>query len=222
MSPEQRKLYREMKDKYLAELEDGTVVTAPMALTRMLRLQQILGGFINDEFGDTHVVDGPNSKLDALMYDLDDVPETASVIIWARFRREIETIYDAVTKHFGGGSAGKYYGGVPNDVRRQLIKDFQDKKVRFFIGTPQAGAHGITLTAAQIVYYFSNDFSLENRIQSEDRAHRIGQVNKVTYKDIVVPGTVDMHVLKALKNKQSLSDLVQGGLKTYKNILKGE
>jgi SNF2 family DNA or RNA helicase len=221
MEPDQKKVYMELKDKLIAELDDGEVITAPMALTKLLRLQQVTGGFVNDTFGGTHSVCKKNPKLETLMYDLDDVPPTTSVVIWARFRAEIQMIGETLKEVYGPNSYGLYYGGTSVEDRRQLIKDFQDKKVRFFVGNPQAGGMGITLTAASLVYYYSNDFSLENRMQSEDRCHRIGQVNKVLYKDIVIPGTVDLAVLKAHKDKKGLADLVQGGLRGYRALLEG-
>jgi len=219
MSKDQKKIYEDMKASFRAELDEGVTITAPLALTRLLRLQQILGGFVNDEFSETHVIPGKNPKLDALMYDLEDVPDDVSVGIWARFRAEIECITDKLKEVYGKGSAASYYGGVKTEDRMKIIERFQAGDLRFFVGSPAAGAHGITLTKGSLVYYFSNDFSLENRIQSEDRFHRIGQVNKVNYKDIVVPGTIDIHVLSAHKKKQGFADTVTGDLSTYKEII---
>jgi SNF2 family DNA or RNA helicase len=82
--------------------------------------------------------------------------------------------------------------------------------LRFFIGNTQTGGYGITLTAANTVVYFSNNYDLEKRLQSEDRAHRIGQTNKVTYIDIVCKDTVDEKIVQALRNKLNLAQTVLG------------
>jgi len=80
--------------------------------------------------------------------------------------------------------------------------------LRFFVGQPKTGGYGITLTAANTVIYFSNSYDLEIRLQSEDRAHRIGQTNKVTYIDLVSPGTIDEKILQALRDKVDIAGQV--------------
>ena len=109
-------------------------------------------------------------------------------------------------------SVGTYYGGVKQEEREKVIEDFQnpDSPLRFFVGNTQTGGYGITLTAASTVVYYSNNYDLEKRLQSEDRAHRIGQINKVTYIDIVCEKTVDEKIVKALRKKQSIASLVLG------------
>ncbi len=82
--------------------------------------------------------------------------------------------------------------------------------MRFFVGNSRTGGMGITLTEASTVIYYSNNYDLEIRVQSEDRAHRIGQRNNVTYIDMVSPGTIDEKVLTALQNKQNIASTVLG------------
>ena len=78
------------------------------------------------------------------------------------------------------------------------------------MGQPRTGGYGITLTAASTVIYYSNSYDLEIRLQSEDRAHRIGQTNKVTYVDIIAPETIDEKILQALREKINLAQQVLG------------
>ena len=85
-----------------------------------------------------------------------------------------------------------------------------DPEVRFFIGTPQTGGYGITLTSAHTVIYYSNGYDLEKRIQSEDRAHRIGQTKPVTYVDIIAEETVDNKIVKSLRKKVNIASEVMG------------
>ena len=104
-----------------------------------------------------------------------------------------------------------YYGLTPQDERQKNIKKFQNNdKCRFIVGTPQTGGYGITLTAANTVIYYSNGYDLEKRLQSEDRAHRIGQQKSVTYVDILADETVDEKIVKSLRKKINIASEVLG------------
>ena len=104
-----------------------------------------------------------------------------------------------------------YYGLTSQDDRQKNKDAFQnDSKVRFLVGTPQTGGYGITLTAACNVIYYSNGYDLEKRLQSEDRAHRIGQKRNVTYIDILAEDTVDQKIVKALRKKINIASQVMG------------
>ena len=108
-----------------------------------------------------------------------------------------------------GDLAVSYHGGISNDQRASSVERFQnDPKVRYFIGQPQSGGIGLTLTAADYAIYYSNSFDLETRLQSEDRCHRIGTKNNITYIDIEAPKTIDTKIIKALRDKKSLADIV--------------
>ena len=87
------------------------------------------------------------------------------------------------------------------------IRNYKSE-LRFFIGQPKTGGYGITLNAASTVVYYSNSYDLESRLQSEDRAHRIGQKKSVTYVDLISPGTIDEKIVEALRNKINLADQV--------------
>jgi SNF2 family DNA or RNA helicase len=117
-----------------------------------------------------------------------------------------------LAKEYGMTSVATYYGGTEVEERQNIVDRFQDPEedLRFFVGNPRTGGYGLTLTAANLVVYYSNSFDLEVRLQSEDRAHRIGQTSKVTYVDFITPGTVDEHIVKALRNKINIASQVLG------------
>ena len=103
------------------------------------------------------------------------------------------------------------YGATSVDARKKVCHDFQtNDKVRFFIGNPTVGGYGLTLHAASYVIYFSNNYNLEVRLQSEDRAHRIGQTKNVVYIDIIAENTVDEQIVSALDKKLVLSAKTMG------------
>ena len=140
---------------------------------------------------------------------LDEIEGKA--IIWANYQHDITNIIKEVSKVHGPGSIVDYYGLTPQDKRQENIKKFQNNdKCRFLVGTPQTGGYGITLTAANTVIYFSNGYDLEKRLQSEDRAHRIGQKKNVTYVDIIAEDTVDEKIVKALRDKVNIASQVLG------------
>ena len=116
-----------------------------------------------------------------------------------------------IEKVHGPGSVVGYYGLTPQDERQDNIRKFQsDPRCRFLVGTPSTGGYGITLTAANTVIYYSNGYDLEKRLQSEDRAHRIGQKKNVTYIDIIAEKTVDEKIQESLRKKINIASEVLG------------
>jgi len=200
LSPKQRKLYDQLRKEFIAELE-GEHIDAPETITRLLRLQQIVCGWFPTE-EEVKPIDEKNPRMQALLDILSDID--TKVIIWARFKADLRAIERAL-----GDLAVAYHGDVSNDQRAIAVERFQnDPKVRYFIGQPQSGGIGLTLTAAECAIYYSNSFDLETRLQSEDRCHRIGTKNNVTYIDIEAPKTIDSKIIKALQSKKSLADVV--------------
>ena len=206
LTKEQRKLYDQMKKEALAIL-DGKQSTTVNALTQLMRLHQITCGHFTADDGTLKRID--NNRVNELMNILEETEGKA--IIWAHYQSDIKTIIKEVEKVHGPGSIVDYYGLTPKDIRQPNIKKFQeDPKCRFFVGTPATGGYGITLTAANTVIYYSNGYDLEKRLQSEDRAHRIGQKKSVTYVDINAEDTVDEKIVKALRKKINIASEVLG------------
>ncbi len=206
LSPDQHKLYEQMKKEALAIL-NGKKVTTVNALTQLMRLHQITCGHFSADDGSTQPI--KNNRIDELMDVLEEIEGKA--IIWAHYQYDITTIIKEVVKVHGPGSIVDYYGLTPQDERQGNIKKFQsDPKCRFMVGTPSTGGYGITLTAANTVIYYSNGYDLEKRLQSEDRAHRIGQKKSVTYVDILADETVDEKIVKSLRKKINIASEVLG------------
>ena len=206
LTPDQNKLYDQMKKEALAIL-NGKRVTTVNALTQLMRLHQITCGHFTADDGTTQPI--KNNRIDELMDVLEEIEGKA--IIWAHYQYDIKSIIKEIVKVHGPGSIVDYYGLTPQDERQKNIKKFQDDpRCRFIVGTPSTGGYGITLTAANTVIYYSNGYDLEKRLQSEDRAHRIGQKKSVTYVDINADNTVDEKIVKSLRKKINIASEVLG------------
>ena len=206
LTPEQQKLYKQMRKEALATL-NGKTVTTMTALTQLMRLHQITCGHFSADDGTIQEV--KNNRLAELLDVLEEVEGKA--IIWAHYQHDVKNIFKILEEKFGPGSVVHYYGKTLPEQRDYAIKNFKNNdKVRFFVGTPQTGGYGITLTEANTVIYYSNGYDLEKRMQSEDRAHRIGQKKTVTYVDIIAEETVDTKIVKSLRKKIDIASKVMG------------
>ena len=212
LTGEQRKIYDQMKKTATAVL-NGKVTSTMTVLTQLMRLHQITCGHFTADDGSTQLI--PNNRITELMNVLEETEGKA--IIWANYQRDVNQIIKEITSVYGPGSVVDYYGLTPQDERQENIKKFQNgSECRFIVGTPQTGGYGITLTKANTIIYFSNGYDLEKRLQSEDRAHRIGQKKNVTYVDLIAEDTVDEKIVEALRNKINIASEVLGeDLKTW-------
>jgi len=206
LTTDQRKIYDQMKKEAMAML-NGKVTTTMTVLTQLMRLHQITCGHFTSDDGSTQLI--PNNRITELMNILEETD--GKVIIWANYQRDVNQIIKNVTEKYEKESIVDYYGLTPQDERQDNIRKFQsDPKCRFMVGTPSTGGYGITLTAANTIIYYSNGYDLEKRLQSEDRAHRIGQKKNVTYIDIIAEDTVDEKIVKALREKINIASEVMG------------
>lgn len=202
LTPEQKKMYNQMKKTAVALLDDMEMVTANAIITQLLRLHQISCGFVNTDDG--NIVRFNNNRMPELLAILEEV--NGKAIIWANYRHDIMAIEMELARAYGSNSVATYFGDTDGEARQGIVERFQtDEDLRFFVGQPRTGGYGLTLTAASTVIYYSNSYDLEVRLQSEDRAHRIGQTNAVTYIDLIAQGTVDEKIVGALRKKINIA-----------------
>ena len=208
LTKEQDKAYKQLKDTALAILDNGKMMSTVNVMTQLMRLHQVTcGHFKADDGTITHL---KNNRVDSLMELLEETE--GKVIIWANYVEDIKNIVGALKKAYGEASTVEYHGSVDSPHRQDQIALFQQKNgpTRYFVGNPQTGGYGITLTAANTVIYYSNNYDLEKRLQSEDRAHRIGQTGSVTYVDLIAEGTIDERIVKALRKKINIANEIMG------------
>lgn len=208
LTKEQAAMYRKLKEDALLMFTDGAMVSTPQVITKLLRLQQVLSGHLMTDDGE--LMEFPSTRLDELLSILEET--SGKAIIWSRFRNDIERITKALKKAYGDEVAASYYGDTADDERNRIVQDFQkpDHPLRFFVGNPATAGYGLTLTEATTVIYYASSFDLEHRIQSEDRAHRLGQKNTVTYVDLIAEGSIDEKIVECLRNKIDIGAAVLG------------
>lgn len=196
--------YDDMSHDLVAFIEGATEpVTAAIVLTKLLRLSQITGGFAKTDDGECVEVGSEKQEaLSDLLDSLDDRP----VVIFCRFLWEIERC--AQIAHDLGRSVGRITGRVDPTWRDHEVKSFRKGLLDTLICQIATGGLGIDLSAAQYAIFYSLDYSSDHYIQARDRLHRIGQQNKVTYYHLVMKGTIDRHILTALKNHKKVSELI--------------
>lgn len=210
-----KQLYDRIRKDSFAELESGGVVTAPTVLTKLLRLQQFTGGFIQaDEAAKPeYVFDG---KLKALEDILDDyvIDAGRKLVIFCRFRAEIDIIQRLLdSKKIRYQSI---YGDIKISDRGAIVDDFQtNPETKVILCQIDTAGLGITLTAADTCVYYSVNFNYAAYSQSLARIHRIGQRNACTYIHLVVEKTIDEDVLTALSKKEDLAKMIVDDWRTF-------
>lgn len=217
LNPEEQKLYEQIKENILVSIADQQI-TAQLAITKLIKLTQVTSGFVLTD--DNKRVEIKNSsKLRLLKETVEDVLPN-KIIIWNNFTANVDMVSNMLSemkiRHI------VFDGRVKQTNRQDLVNEFQENPdCKVFVGQIQTGGMGLNLTAASYVIYFTNTYSLANRLQSEDRAHRIGQVNKVTYIDLVARKTIEKSIINILKAKLNLAQMVIDG-KALEDLANGD
>lgn len=206
MSAEQWRMYSELREEWRTSFEDGEEVSADLTIVRKGRLQQIASGYVPTDNPDAQEpirrIPGPNPRLEALLDSLRRYPYPT--IIWTRYRMDGDLLMENL-----GDDAVRYDGTVKAEMKELAKRRFQKEgKAQYFIANAQSAGRGLTLHRAQVVHYFSHFWSLELRVQSEDRP--LSPTNAVTYVDLIASDTVDEEIVDALRAKDDLARRIIG------------
>jgi SNF2 family DNA or RNA helicase len=206
LTPEQLRVYTDIKEKATAELASMTHVTALNVISRILRCHQVLCGHVGDENGVIQEIE--ENRTASLLELLEET--SGKVIIWCSYDYNIRQVSRTLMKEYGEESVARFWGGNIS-VREAEEKRFrEDPKCRFMVATPHAGGRGRLWVVADLVVYYSNTDNLEHRDQSEERAQGIDKVNSVAYVDLMTPGTVDEKIIRALRRKIDMATTITG------------
>jgi len=234
LSDQQLKLYDQIKNEHRVQWEDGRL-SVFAKLTVYLRLQQVICGYIptGEEKGKLHEIFpkwSANNRIVSCLELMADRPESEGTIIWCRFVTDILRLTEALSESYGARSVVQFYGNTSDKDRIENVQRFEGTRIimnksgkviaeepvpdedrpRFMIAQQQSGGVGQTWVAANHAHYYSNNFSLIDRLQSEDRPHRIGQKHNVNYTDMEAEGTIDTTIIDALVGKKEVADVING------------
>jgi len=206
LTPEQKRIYSEMRDFATAKLAAESYVTATVVIAQMSRLHQILCGHTTDEEGRFQEI--PENRTSSLLELLAEFDGKA--IIWCAYGYDVEKVAAALRKEYGDDSVACFWGGNAKTREGDETRFKGDPACRWMVATAAAGGRGRTWLGASLIVYYSNTEDLEHRSQSEERAQGVGKTDFVTYVDLVAPGTVDDRRIFALRNKIDLAATVTG------------
>jgi SNF2 family DNA or RNA helicase len=210
MLPAQAKAYAEMKKAFITFLQDKAAV-ADLAITKALRLQQIVSGFVNLDGGEVYRWK-EHPRREALKELLTELTPDHKVIVWAVFKENYNDIREVCTEL--GIRFVEVHGEISNKLKFENVDAFNnDISVRVLFGHPGSGGIGINLVPSDISIFYSRNFSLEQDIQAEARNYRGGSEvhKKVTRIDLVTPGTIDEQVVEKLAAKVAIGDKILRG-----------
>ena len=202
LTKEQQEIYQSAKQELVTELSNGEMITHREAIVKLSKLQQITSGFIYTDQRNPKAISPQNPRLELLKSVLGEIDSRSQVIIWAKFRYDIDIIIDELGKE----NCSRYDGAVNAEDRDRYLTDFTSGNIRYFVGNPAVGGMGINLVNSSYSLHYNSTYSLETRLQCESRCDRIGQTEPITYIDLVAKNTVDTHIIDKLIRKKELQD----------------
>ena len=208
LKKQQRLIYEQIKQEFLSEVSLESGFNSVEVLKLFNKLQQVACGFIKykDEKGKISTETCSHCRTDILVDIIKQIPPQNKIIIWAKYKHDIEQIVEALTCYFSKEEYSLFHGGILPKKRESELSKFKNGTARFLISTPSCGGFGLTLNESSYTIFYSQSFKYGDRIQAEDRNHRIGQNKKVTYINIVGKNTIDEIIMKSITQK---SDVVE-------------
>lgn len=198
LTQEQQVAYILAKEELLLSLPDDEIDS--YAIFRLFTaLQQIVSGFWNHSKAGWRE-EYPHLRMDLLSDVLASLPADAKVIIWCKFQYSVRQIVNALTTEYGADAIAEHHGGMATRQRSAALAQWRNAG-RFLVATQATGGHGLTLTEAHHAVFYENGFKYAERVQAEDRIHRIGQDRPCTYIDLVASGSIDQRIQRALAGK---------------------
>ena len=202
MTQRQRSLYEQAKMEILADIDASGEFDSYTIFRLFSSLQQIVCGFWNrkTEDGTIETITFPHARLNVFASAVAQIPAGEKVVIWSKYLRNIDEIVQRLRTDYGADSVAQFHGRLNEEQRNEELNKFRNQ-ARFFVATQSSGGQGLTLNEAAFHIFYSNGFKYSERIQAEDRSHRIGQKRNVHYIDIVCDSSIDDRISQALHDK---------------------
>lgn len=204
MSNEQQYMYEKLKEEFLMNI-DPEDWDSYLLFKLFSGLQQVVCGFYRERRGrkrEPILHEFEHERLDILEKLIHRIPDDEQVIIWAKYIYDIDQIRQLLERE---GKTFVLYTGEQSEKERNLAEHaFHAGDAQFFVATPSSGGHGLTLNEASTVIFYNNSFKYSERLQAEDRCHRIGQTKSVHYIDIVCVNSIDERIMESISKKESV------------------
>lgn len=248
MTPKQRDLYCVAKEEILLSAPDDELLESYTIFRLFTALQQIVCGFWNrypdppeppgprsrywspedwerwqivaHRRREPELITAPHRRIETLLTAI-ETSDAERVIIWANHHHAIAEIAAKLRDVFDGDSVAEFHGGIPHREREAQLERWR-WSARFLVMTQATGGHGLTLNEATHHIFYSNGFKFSERLQAEDRSHRIGQTRPVTYTDLICINSIDVRVQKALANKENTLDAFRRDVDRFKDHRRAE
>jgi len=202
LTDEQREAYQEAKEVYL---DDGSLGDwKSIYIFRLFTaLQSIVAGFWRRPDGQRVVL--PHHRIDLLLSVLERIPDPEKVVIWAKYQHSVREIKSALAAAYGPDSVAEFHGRVPRAKRNDRSAELARWRAgaRFLVATQSAGSHGLTLNESHYTVFYDNSFKHSERLQAEDRMHRIGQKWPPLYIDLNAGSGIEERIFDALAKKEN-------------------
>lgn len=212
MTDPQKKIYKQMKEQYIAEIAEDKFAVANIVLSKLLKLRQITSGFAISDKDEAIPVTIKNPKMEELMGVVEECGDE-QIIVWCQFHHEMDMVAAALSKIAG---VSQLHGRVPQKQREEHLDNFLNGKNRFLVAHPASAAHGLTLVNCHISVFFSLDYSMEMYSQARGRTYRNGQKNNCVYFHILAKDTIDEDVLAIVQRKETAQDVADRYFKNGK------
>lgn len=208
LTEEQHNAYQQAKDEILT----GLLEEMPDYIIFQLftALQQIVSGFWNRN--GKEFIRLPHKRIETLQTAIAGIPENEKVIIWCKYVESLHQISETLPE------CALYYGELNERERDEQLECFR-RNARFLLATQATGGHGLTLNEAHYHIFYENEFKYSHRIQAEDRSHRIGQTEHVTYIDIVSNSGIDRRIQQAIEKKENVVKAFRNEVAKRKGVL---
>jgi SNF2 family DNA or RNA helicase len=210
LTSEQKQLYKQAKD---AAMEDvAAYLGSGIAIYKLLSaLQRIACGYVPCSNESIFSLPKSNPRIQALLGVVDRC-SSEKIIIWARYTLDIQAICEALP------GCVAMHGGMSAKEKEAAVSEFRNNAgVRFLVANPRTGGVGLTLNEADTAIFYSQGFDYIERLQAEDRCHRIGQTRNVHYVTILSNAKIDDIIGRSINRKESLAAQIRKEVDAIKN-----
>lgn len=201
LTPLQAQVYQARKDEFLELVEKHEEIDSTAIFNLFTDLQKICSGYW---LSGNETIVAKHGRIDLLKEIIAEIPENEKIVIWAKYMHDIDGILAALKAEYGNDCASEYTGRK-NEKERAIEADLFTKHRRFFVGTQATGGHGLNeLVCSSYAIFYNNNFKFGERMQAEDRQHRLGMGSSVHYVNIIASNTIDERIEKSLDKKESI------------------